>query len=237
MRGLTTDVAFFPLPRTRTLALFYSGRSLPSPQLILTSPPRTCDGSLPGDASIDVIRRPLLTRAAGPPPPARRRASGRGASKIAEHWWGTLLQTKKKIERPPFRRITRARNISICTTGETCRDSVTPLTVSLGAEERRMLGHNMRRCFFSSHAPSVTRCLSTACEGAAATAASGAIKFPSYLLTSPTTDQSQFSSGLRVASESMLGANTATVGVWIDAGSRYETDHNNGAAHFLEHSK
>jgi len=33
----------------------------------------------------------------------------------------------------------------------------------------------------------------------------------------------------------MLGANTATVGVWIDAGSRYETIHNNGAAHFLEH--
>jgi processing peptidase subunit beta len=33
----------------------------------------------------------------------------------------------------------------------------------------------------------------------------------------------------------MLGAKTATVGVWIDAGSRYETQHNNGAAHFLEH--
>lgn len=97
-----------------------------------------------------------------------------------------------------------------------------------------MFGHKLRRCFFSSHAPSVARCLSTACEGAAV---SGAIKFPSYLLTSPTTDQSQFRSGLRVASESMLGANTATVGVWIDAGSRYETDHNNGAAHFLEHSK
>lgn len=28
---------------------------------------------------------------------------------------------------------------------------------------------------------------------------------------------------------------TATVGVWIDAGSRYETAKNNGAAHFLEH--
>merc|ERR1719478_311069 len=28
---------------------------------------------------------------------------------------------------------------------------------------------------------------------------------------------------------------TATVGVWIDAGSRYETDANNGVAHFLEH--
>ena len=25
------------------------------------------------------------------------------------------------------------------------------------------------------------------------------------------------------------------MGVWIDAGSRYETNKNNGAAHFLEH--
>lgn len=32
-----------------------------------------------------------------------------------------------------------------------------------------------------------------------------------------------------------MGSETATVGVWIDAGSRYETAGNNGAAHFLEH--
>ena len=31
------------------------------------------------------------------------------------------------------------------------------------------------------------------------------------------------------------GGDTATVGVWIDTGSRYETDENNGVAHFLEH--
>ena len=30
-------------------------------------------------------------------------------------------------------------------------------------------------------------------------------------------------------------AETATVGVYIDAGSRYETDASNGTAHFLEH--
>ena len=42
-------------------------------------------------------------------------------------------------------------------------------------------------------------------------------------------------SGLRVASETTPFAETATVGVWIDAGSRYETNENNGAAHFLEH--
>ena len=40
--------------------------------------------------------------------------------------------------------------------------------------------------------------------------------------------------GMRVASESLPGS-TSTVGVWIDAGSRYETSKNNGAAHFLEH--
>jgi processing peptidase subunit beta len=40
---------------------------------------------------------------------------------------------------------------------------------------------------------------------------------------------------MRVASETVVGSETATVGVWIDAGSRYETAQNNGAAHFLEH--
>ena len=39
---------------------------------------------------------------------------------------------------------------------------------------------------------------------------------------------------MRVASEDS-GAATATIGIWIDAGSRYENDENNGVAHFLEH--
>lgn len=38
-----------------------------------------------------------------------------------------------------------------------------------------------------------------------------------------------------MATESSLAAKTATVGVWIDAGSRFETDDTNGTAHFLEH--
>mmetsp|Transcript_7353 Transcript_7353/g.16031 ORF Transcript_7353/g.16031 Transcript_7353/m.16031 type:complete len:485 (-) Transcript_7353:6-1460(-) len=59
--------------------------------------------------------------------------------------------------------------------------------------------------------------------------------FPSYLLATPTTEITTFPSGLRVASETIPSSSTATVGVWIDAGSRYETPHNNGAAHFLEH--
>lgn len=39
---------------------------------------------------------------------------------------------------------------------------------------------------------------------------------------------------MRIASEDS-GAPTATVGLWIDAGSRCETDENNGVAHFMEH--
>lgn len=41
-------------------------------------------------------------------------------------------------------------------------------------------------------------------------------------------------SGLKIATED-TGAPTATIGVWIDAGSRWETDETNGVAHFLEH--
>lgn len=50
----------------------------------------------------------------------------------------------------------------------------------------------------------------------------------------PPTQVTQLDNGLRVASEDS-GAATATVGLWIDAGSRYENDKNNGVAHFLEH--
>uniref|UniRef100_A0A1I7TQT7 Mitochondrial-processing peptidase subunit beta n=1 Tax=Caenorhabditis tropicalis TaxID=1561998 RepID=A0A1I7TQT7_9PELO len=41
-------------------------------------------------------------------------------------------------------------------------------------------------------------------------------------------------SGFRVATEN-TGGSTATIGVFIDAGSRYENEKNNGTAHFLEH--
>ncbi len=41
--------------------------------------------------------------------------------------------------------------------------------------------------------------------------------------------------GLRIATETIPFAETATVGVWLDAGSRYETEETNGTAHFLEH--
>lgn len=50
----------------------------------------------------------------------------------------------------------------------------------------------------------------------------------------PPTTITQLDSGMKVATED-TGAPTATVGIWIDAGSRWETDENNGVAHFLEH--
>ena len=57
---------------------------------------------------------------------------------------------------------------------------------------------------------------------------------PDYVVNAPKTEVSTLDNGMRVASEQGHGE-TATVGVWIDAGSRYETEANNGTAHFLEH--
>ncbi|KAJ8508376.1 hypothetical protein ONZ45_g9346 [Pleurotus djamor] len=54
-------------------------------------------------------------------------------------------------------------------------------------------------------------------------------------VSGPFTEVSTLSNGLTVATEAHPNAQTATVGVWIDAGSRAETDATNGTAHFLEH--
>jgi predicted Zn-dependent peptidase len=43
------------------------------------------------------------------------------------------------------------------------------------------------------------------------------------------------STGLRVASETMPNVQTASVGIWVDVGARYETQEVNGVAHMLEH--
>jgi processing peptidase subunit beta len=59
-------------------------------------------------------------------------------------------------------------------------------------------------------------------------------ELPPYLLNIPPTKISTLSNKLRVATEEIPGE-TATVGIWIDAGSAYETEKNNGVAHFLEH--
>jgi processing peptidase subunit beta len=58
--------------------------------------------------------------------------------------------------------------------------------------------------------------------------------YPAHLSRGPATEIDTLPNGLRVASEGGHGE-TATVGVWIDSGSRYETKANNGVAHFLEH--
>ncbi|XP_050536678.1 mitochondrial-processing peptidase subunit beta [Daktulosphaira vitifoliae] len=50
----------------------------------------------------------------------------------------------------------------------------------------------------------------------------------------PETKVTTLDNGMRVATEDN-GSETATVGLWIDAGSRWETSQNNGVAHFVEH--
>jgi mitochondrial-processing peptidase subunit beta len=56
----------------------------------------------------------------------------------------------------------------------------------------------------------------------------------SALLNVPETKVTALPNGLRVATENS-GLETATVGLFIDTGSRYETPANNGVAHYLEH--
>ncbi|KAJ1996465.1 Mitochondrial-processing peptidase subunit beta, partial [Coemansia thaxteri] len=41
--------------------------------------------------------------------------------------------------------------------------------------------------------------------------------------------------GFTVATENNPSVKTATVGVWVNSGSRSETAKDNGSAHFLEH--
>uniref|UniRef100_A0A1B6GLP2 Mitochondrial-processing peptidase subunit beta n=2 Tax=Cicadellinae TaxID=33370 RepID=A0A1B6GLP2_9HEMI len=64
--------------------------------------------------------------------------------------------------------------------------------------------------------------------------ASTAPQLKELLVNFPPTKTTTLDSGLRVATED-TGAPTATIGLWIDAGSRFENEENNGVAHFLEH--
>merc|ERR1712142_339612 len=61
-----------------------------------------------------------------------------------------------------------------------------------------------------------------------------AASYEQTLLNVPPTRVSVLDNGMRVATED-TGSPTATVGLWIDTGSRFESDANNGVAHFLEH--
>ncbi|RHZ62293.1 mitochondrial processing peptidase [Aspergillus thermomutatus] len=59
--------------------------------------------------------------------------------------------------------------------------------------------------------------------------------FASPVALPATTQSTTLSNGFTIATEYSPWAQTSTVGVWIDAGSRAETDKTNGTAHFLEH--
>ncbi|KAL3484391.1 Metalloenzyme, LuxS/M16 peptidase-like protein [Aspergillus germanicus] len=59
--------------------------------------------------------------------------------------------------------------------------------------------------------------------------------FASPVALPSTTQSTTLSNGFTIATEYSPWAQTSTVGVWIDAGSRAETDKTNGTAHFLEH--
>jgi mitochondrial-processing peptidase subunit beta len=61
-----------------------------------------------------------------------------------------------------------------------------------------------------------------------------ALATPADSLIRPT-QTTTLSNGLSVATEYSPYLQTATVGIWIDAGSRAETDATSGTAHFLEH--
>ncbi len=50
-----------------------------------------------------------------------------------------------------------------------------------------------------------------------------------------TVQLSQLGNGMRIVTHRMAGLETATVGVFVHAGARAETDHEHGVAHFLEH--
>eukprot|EP01092_Planopodium_desertum_P000223 TRINITY_DN1029_c0_g1_i3.p2 TRINITY_DN1029_c0_g1~~TRINITY_DN1029_c0_g1_i3.p2 ORF type:complete len:169 (-),score=29.41 TRINITY_DN1029_c0_g1_i3:604-1038(-) len=68
----------------------------------------------------------------------------------------------------------------------------------------------------------------------ATAAASAGSRFPTFLVNTPETKVTPLANGIRVATEEGYGE-TATIGVWVNTGSRYENEKNNGVAHFLEH--
>lgn len=80
----------------------------------------------------------------------------------------------------------------------------------------------------------VNKALRVPTRSLATTAIRPAETFPSYVLNAPATEVTTLANGVRVATEGGHGE-TATVGVFIDAGSRYESAATNGTAHFLEH--
>ncbi|KAI8548442.1 hypothetical protein RHMOL_Rhmol07G0274200 [Rhododendron molle] len=94
-------------------------------------------------------------------------------------------------------------------------DAMTYDHLAQSVNQKLKLLHNPDPCFLTHNSPHPT------------------IADHTPILSTPLTRITILPSGL--ATESDLASKTATVGVWIDAGSRFETDQTNGIAHFLEH--
>ena len=67
-------------------------------------------------------------------------------------------------------------------------------------------------------------------------------RLKSRQLHSPTADSSLFTyrksilpNGIRVVTEAIPHVKSVAIGVWIDIGSRDETEKNSGISHFIEH--
>ena len=50
-----------------------------------------------------------------------------------------------------------------------------------------------------------------------------------------TVQTEKLENGFRIVTEHMPGLQSASIGVWVDAGGRHERPEQNGIAHFLEH--
>jgi mitochondrial-processing peptidase subunit beta len=83
-----------------------------------------------------------------------------------------------------------------------------------------------RRAVASIHRPQQLKSITPIIRRTLATPANSLIR---------PTQTTTLGNGLSVATEYSPYLQTATVGIWIDAGSRAETDATSGTAHFLEH--
>nr|CEL69335.1 TPA: Mitochondrial-processing peptidase subunit beta [Neospora caninum Liverpool] len=75
----------------------------------------------------------------------------------------------------------------------------------------------------------------TAPSGVSPLARSPDLSIPQEAFNQSPTITTTLPNGIRVATQRLPFHQTATVGVWIDSGSRYDSKETNGAAHFLEH--
>ncbi|KFG36899.1 mitochondrial processing peptidase, partial [Toxoplasma gondii p89] len=103
---------------------------------------------------------------------------------------------------------------------------------SLSVSQRRLrasFSSSLQSRGFFSAAPAA------ATAGVSPLARSVDAAIPEEAFNQPPTLTTTLPNGIRVATQRLPFHQTATVGVWIDSGSRYDTKETNGAAHFLEH--